>query len=204
MVCFRFYLGTQYSVLGTVSPPPSDRLPLEATILVLAGILGMVAGWTDWRSRRIPNWLTLTGVVIGIVANAVVQGWTGTVSALEGAGLGLLLLLPLVAMRAIGAGDWKLVGAIGAFLGPRPLLVVLAGAVLAAGIMAFVLVIYKRRVLQTGRNIGRLLFALATGHPGDPSVSLDNPESVKVPFGVAAAISVILFVSTRLLQRGIL
>jgi prepilin peptidase CpaA len=112
--------------------------------------------------------------------------------------LGLLILLPLVALRGIGAGDWKLVGAIGAFVGPRPLLLVLAGAVLIAGIMAVALVIYKRRVLQTGRNLGRLLFALATGHPGDPSISLDNPDAAKVPFGVAAAISVILFVSTRL------
>lgn len=171
---------------------------LTVSVLVMAGVLGLIAGWTDWRSRRIPNWLTVSGAVIGLALNTAAFGWTGTILSLEGIGLGLLILLPLVALRGIGAGDWKLVGAIGAFVGPRPLLLVLAGAVLIAGVMAVALVIYKRRVLQTGRNLGRLLFALATGHPGDPSVSLDNPDAAKVPFGVAAAISVILFVSTRL------
>jgi prepilin peptidase CpaA len=186
-----------YRALGAVLAPHASLFSRDL-VLVLAGMLGLVAGWTDWRWRRIPNWLTVTGALIAVVVNSAAYGWTGTFSALEGAGLGLLILFPLVVVRGIGAGDWKLVGAIGAFVGPRPLLLVLAGAVLIAGIMAAALVIYKRRVLQTGRNIGRLLFALATGHPGDPSVSLDNPESAKVPFGVAAAISVILFVSTRL------
>jgi prepilin peptidase CpaA len=193
-----FFLGTRYSVLGTASQLVAPNQVLAESVLILAGILGLIAGWTDWRSRRIPNWLTVSGAAIGLLINTAALGWTGAVLSLEGLGLGLLILLPLVALRGIGAGDWKLVGAIGAFVGPRPLLFVLAGAVLIAGVMAVGLVIYKRRVLQTGRNLGRLLFALATGHPGDPSVSLDNPEAAKVPFGVAAAISVILFVSTRL------
>jgi prepilin peptidase CpaA len=175
---------------------------LTASVLVMAGVLGVIAGWTDLRSRRIPNWLTVSGAAVGLALNTAAFGWAGSILSLEGIGLGLLILLPLVALRGIGAGDWKLVGAIGSFVGPRPLLLVLAGAVLIAGIMAVALVIYKRRVLQTGRNLGRLLFALATGHPGDPSISLDNPEAAKVPFGVAAAISVILFVSTRLALRA--
>jgi prepilin peptidase CpaA len=98
----------------------------------------------------------------------------------------------------LGAGDWKLVGALGALLGPHPLMLVLAVAVLIAGIMALGLVIYKRRLRQMVRNMGRVLFALATGHAGDSSVSLDNPDSLKVPFGVAVAIAAILFVGSRL------
>jgi hypothetical protein len=48
------------------------------------------------------------------------------------------------------------------------------------------------------RNVGRLLLAFLSLHPGTPSISLDNPESLKVPFGVAVAITVILLVSGRL------
>jgi predicted cobalt transporter CbtA len=87
---------------------------------------------------------------------------------------------------------------LGAFLGPRELLLVLAIAVIIAGVMALALVIYKRRLGEMLRNMGRVLFALATGHPGHPSVSLDNPESLKVPFGVAVAIAAIVFVTSRL------
>lgn len=118
----------------------------------------------------------------------------GAKVALEGAGLGFLLLFPFVVVRALGAGDWKLVGAMGAFLGPHPLLVVLFAAIIIAGIMALALIIYRRRMGQTLRNIGHLLLAYANGRPGDPSISLDNPQAAKIPFGVAFAAAVILYV----------
>lgn len=174
---------------------------LNEVTLLLAAILGLVAGWTDWRQRRIPNWLTVSGLVVGLAGNSIAYGWPGAKLSLEGAGLGLLLLLPFVIMRAMGAGDWKLAGAAGAFLGPQRLLVALAGAILLAGLMAVILIVYRRRVGQTFRNIGRLLWAFATGHPGERSISLDNPESLKVPFGVAFAAAVILLVAGRLALR---
>jgi prepilin peptidase CpaA len=167
---------------------------LKEAVLPLAGLLAVLAGLTDWRWRRIPNWLTVPGVVLGITANSLAWGRAGAKSSLEGLGLGLLLLLPLVVVRGIGAGDWKLVGAIGACLGPHELLVVLAGAVFIAGLMAIILVIYKRRFVQTMRNIGGLVIALLTGRPRDSAVSLDNPEALKVPFGVAMSITVVLYV----------
>jgi len=53
----------------------------------------------------------------------------------------------------LGAGDWKLVGALGAFLWPAALLLVLLGTFLVNGIMAVILIIWKRRVWQTLRNL---------------------------------------------------
>jgi prepilin peptidase CpaA len=107
--------------------------------------------------------------------------------------LGLALLLPFVMVRSLGAGDWKLVGALGAFLGPRHLITVLFGAILVAGVMAAVLVIRHKRVRQTVRNLGRMLAAFFTLHLPGPDLSLDNPEGLKVPFGVAVAVAVILY-----------
>ena len=75
---------------------------------ILAVILVLIAGWVDWRTRRIPNWLTVSGFLFGIAANSLLAGWQGAKSSVEGAGLALLLLLPLVLLRAFGAGDWKL------------------------------------------------------------------------------------------------
>ncbi len=175
---------------------------LKESILLLTGIVALLAGITDWRWRRIPNWLTVPAAAAGLAVNSAVYGWAGLKSSAAGLGLGLLLLLPFVLVRALGAGDWKLAGALGACLGPHELLLVLAGAVLIAGLMALALVVYKRRLGQTVRNMGRLLFALATGHPGHPTVSLDNPESLKVPFGVAFALAAILFVGSRLALHG--
>jgi prepilin peptidase CpaA len=166
---------------------------LKAVALGLAVLLALLAGWTDWRSRRIPNWLTVSGFFIGLTVNAVAGGWLGLKMALLGAGLGLLVLLPFVLVRSLGAGDWKLAGALGAFVGPGALLDLLMVSIFIAGVMALGLVIYKRRLKQTFRNIGRLLASMATFRMPDAEVSLDNPQSLKVPYGVALALAVVLF-----------
>jgi prepilin peptidase CpaA len=170
---------------------PGERL--KPIVLGLAVALALVAGYTDWRSRRIPNWLTVPGFLIGVSANTLAGGWAGLKASLLGAGLGLLLLLPFVFLRSLGAGDWKLAGALGAFVGWKVLAGLLMGSVFVAGIMALGLVIYKRRFKETMRNIGRLLASMVTFHRPGPEVSLDNPQSLKVPYGVALALTTVLF-----------
>jgi prepilin peptidase CpaA len=96
-------------------------------------------------------------------------------------------------LRSLGAGDWKLAGALGAFTGPGALVDLLLGSVLVAGVMAVALVVYKRRTLQTIRNIGHILISLVTFRLPESRVSLDNPESLKVPYGAALALTVVLY-----------
>lgn len=175
---------------------------MKPVVLGLAVALAVAAGVTDWRSRRIPNWLTVPGLLVGIAANALAGGWSGVKTSLLGAGLGLLLLLPFVFVRSLGAGDWKLAGALGAFLGSAALIDVLMGSVFVAGIMALGLVIYKRRLKETLRNIGRLLAAMVTFRMPGPEVSLDNPQSLKIPYGVALALTTALYGIGKLWGRS--
>jgi prepilin peptidase CpaA len=151
--------------------------------------LAIAAGWIDGRTRRIPNWLTVSGFLVGVAIHLLFGGWQGGLMSLEGAGLGLLILLPLVLLRALGAGDWKLIGAVGAFLGPVMLCFVLFASVLVAGAMAVVQMIRAGRVRETLRNVGLLIMGFLTfGFRAHPEISLDNPDALKLPFGVAAAI----------------
>jgi prepilin peptidase CpaA len=166
---------------------------LKSVVLGLAVALALIAGWTDWRSRRIPNWLTVPGFLAGVSANLLASGWAGLKTSLLGAGLGLILLLPFVFLRSLGAGDWKLAGALGAIVGWEVLANLLMGSVLVAGIMALMLVIYKRRFKETLRNIGRLLTSMLTFRMPGAEVSLDNPQSLKVPYGVALSLTTLLF-----------
>ena len=166
---------------------------LKAAVLGLAVALALIAGWTDWRRRRIPNWLTVPGFVIGVLVNVLADGRAGLKTSLLGAGLGLLVLLPFVLLRSLGAGDWKLAGALGAFVGWQVLVDLLMGSVFVAGAMAVGLVIYKRRFKETLRNIGHLLASMLTLRMPGAEVSLDNPQSLKVPYGVALALTTLLF-----------
>lgn len=151
----------------------------------------------DAHERRIPNWLTYPAIPLAILLHTVAGGWPGAKLSLLGTALGLALLLPFVLLRSLGGGDWKLVGALGAFFGPRRLLQVLIYTLLINGVMALVLVIRKKRVGKTLRNLAHMTAAFFRFHLPSADLSIDNPEAVKVPFGVAAAVAVLIYASTQ-------
>jgi len=167
---------------------------LQSGPWIPAVLVAVGAGVLDWRYRKIPNWLTVSGAALGIVVNTLLYRWLGLRSALLGMALGLALLLPFVLVRSLGAGDWKLAGSLGACLGPRPLVAVLVGAILVAGAMALAVIIWKGRLKQTLANIAHIVAALFSLRLPGPQVSLDNPGATKIPFGVALALAVVLYV----------
>src|SRR6266567_1123402 len=168
---------------------------VNKAIWILAAIFALTAGVTDARWRRIPNWLTYPAILVGIILHSIAEGWHGTRLSFLGTGLGLGLLLPFVLVRSLGGGDWKLVGGLGAFFGPARLMEVLVWAVLINGIMAVCLIIWKRRVGQTLRNLGHMTAAFFSLHLPGSELTIENPNAAKVPFGVAAAIAVLLYTS---------
>jgi prepilin peptidase CpaA len=163
-------------------------------------ILTFMAGATDWRTRKIPNWLTISGILSGITIRTVISGWPGAKASLEGASLALALLLPLVLLRALGAGDWKLMGGVGAFMGPVLFLFILFGSIFASALMGSIQLIQTKRVKVTLLNIVELVRGFVVfGFRPNPKISLDNPGLLKVPFGVAVAASTaVCFVVARL------
>lgn len=175
--------------------PIGSRIAIWGFTLLLA----VLAGWLDWRARRIPNWLTVPGLVLGLALNTAFWGWSGFKAGLEGAGLALGLLFLPVLLRGMGAGDWKLMGALGACLGPWRILQVLVVSVFIVGIMALVEMVRKRRIKQTFSNLRVLLHAFVTFGMGvrEGLVTLDNPTALRLPFGVAAALAVIILVCTK-------
>jgi prepilin peptidase CpaA len=168
---------------------------------IAAVLIAIIAGVLDWRYRRIPNWLTVSGLAAGVVINTVLYRWPGLKTALLGALLGLGLLLPFVLIRSLGSGDWKLAGALGACLGPRQLMSVLVATILVAGVMALALVIWKGRLTRTLRNIAHLVVALFSLRMPGSEVSLDDPQSAKIPFGVAMALAVLFYGVGRMLGK---
>jgi prepilin peptidase CpaA len=157
----------------------------------LAAIIALIAGVTDWRSRRIPNWLTVPAAALGLILSTVYFGWPGAASSLAGLGLAMLLLFPFVILRAFGFGDWKLVGASGAILGMDRLWPVFFVAALLNALIALGMVTWRGRLGQTLGNVGRIFWAIARLQMPDRSISLENPDTAKVPFGVAWALALV-------------
>jgi prepilin peptidase CpaA len=119
-------------------------------LVLLSGILA-TAVYSDLRWHRIPNWLSVTGLVAGLVLQTVATGAHGLVSGVLGAGVGLVCFAPLYLLRAMGAGDVKLLAAVGCFMGPQGAFYAAAGSLLAggAGAIGYVLWRVARAVIST-------------------------------------------------------
>jgi len=61
----------------------------------------LVAAFVDFRTHKIPNWLTVPAFVLGLTLRVLLSGWSGAKASLEGTGLALIILLPLVLKLAI-------------------------------------------------------------------------------------------------------
>jgi prepilin peptidase CpaA len=128
------------------------------TFLVL--VIGVAtAAVIDIRTRRIPNELTaaLAGLGLGLAATGVSGVSVG--AAVAGMVVGFLLMLPGHALGATGAGDVKLMAAVGALLGPATVVNAFLFTALAGGGLAAVVALRRRRFVATIGGTGRLLAA---------------------------------------------
>ena len=147
----------------------------EAGLLpVIAVIAAVVALVTDLRYRRIPNWLTGGTLIVGLAANTYLGGVEGALSSLEGAALGLAILLPFYMFRTMGAGDVKLLAAFGAVLGPHMLISVAIYASIVGGIQALIIL---RRLGRVTVTLYQLFFMRV----------LPAKSGAKAPYAVALA-----------------
>jgi prepilin peptidase CpaA len=161
-----------------------------STIQILAAALVLVAAVTDIRSRRIPNWLTLLGVLVGLSLNGVTYGLAGVRNSLGGMLLGFSAYLILYLLRAMGAGDVKLMAALGAIVGPENWVAVFIASAVAGGVLAIALMVWTGRVRETLFNT--LLIVQELAHfraPFKRNTHLDvkDPRALNMPHGVAIA-----------------
>lgn len=151
-------------------------------------VVAIIAAAIDVRQHRIPNWLTYPGIVMGIVLRWSFFGWRGLGSAVAGCLLAGGVVFLFYLMRAMGAGDVKLLAALGSLIGPSDALVVLAATAISGGVLALFYVIFRRRVGATLRNVGSVLtFHSWNGLKAHPELNLDNPSALRMPYGLAIA-----------------
>lgn len=158
------------------------------TLAVLA-----VATFTDLRSRRIPNWLVLPFLAAGLGISGWLYGWRGLGQSAEGMLLGLVVFGVLHLMGGMGAGDVKLAAAIGAWVGPRQLVLALVVTGLAGGVMAMAWALRAGFLGDMLKGSGDLMFGWRKrGSVVDPELVLENPKARKMPYAPAIAIGTIL------------
>jgi prepilin peptidase CpaA len=178
--------------------------PRGATILLLTLVL--VAAVYDARFRRIPNWLNLSGVLAGVALNTFMfPGLSGLWLSLKGLGLGFGVYLLLHLLRAMGAGDVKLMAAVGAIVGPGDWFGIFLITAVIGGFLSIVVSLVKGRLRKTLFNVGFILSEMKNLRPAylkNEELDVKNDKAVRMPHGVVIAMGALVFLtaSSRLGQ----
>jgi prepilin peptidase CpaA len=175
---------------------------LSLTSVLPAFVLGLAlcgAVWNDVRARRIPNKLILAGTASALLLHLLVPagaglfstpaGGQGLMFSLTGFGAGLLLLLPFYALRALGAGDVKLMAMVGAFIGPAGVLGATLLSMLAGGVLALTVALWSGQLAQVAGNVQHMLRSAVFRGIAGVGATIDQPASTTGKLAYAVAIA---------------
>jgi prepilin peptidase CpaA len=161
----------------------------DSILLLLALFLAVVAAIIDVQQHRIPNRLTYPGIICGFALRGLLFGLKGLATAATGCLLAGGIMFLFYVVRAMGAGDVKLMAALGAFVGPHDVVGVLLATAIFGGVLGIAYAVYRRRIGTTLRNVGSVLrFHAWAGLQAHPELNLDNPSALRMPYGLAIAL----------------
>jgi prepilin peptidase CpaA len=158
----------------------------ELTIgqFVSLGLAAVACGW-DLRTRRIPQVLTLGGALAAVVFHSVNGGSNAGVASAAGWFVGIAIFFLPFALGGLGAGDVKLLGAIGAWLGPMNAIWVGLYAGAAGGILAIFVALTKGYLIQAVGNVGVMLaYWRLHGIKPLPEITLEHSRGPRLAYAV--------------------
>jgi prepilin peptidase CpaA len=169
---------------------------VELALLALV----LAAAIYDVRYRRIPNWLTLSGVILGLGLNGFLNAARPGIfkSSMIGLGAAFGIYFVLYALRAMGAGDVKLMAAVGAVVGWPNWFGIFVVTAAIGGIMALMLIVMRKRFKKTIFNVGFILSEMKSGRPayvGKEELDVRNPKAMGLPHGAVIAIGTLFFLA---------
>jgi prepilin peptidase CpaA len=167
---------------------------VEYVILGVAAVACLV----DLRSRRIPNWLTLAAAVAGAVYQVAQSGTSGLLTAGEGWLIGAAIFFLPFALGGLGAGDVKLLAALGAWLGPYDVVRLALFTGVAGGVLALLVSFARGYMGQALRNIWMLLIHWRVeGLRPLPEMTIHHGTGPKLAYGVAILAGTMVTIWTR-------
>jgi prepilin peptidase CpaA len=155
------------------------------TFEAAAVAIGLGACVTDLSARRVPNTLTGSAIVCGLLAHTALPGGHGPAAALLGFAAGLVVFLPLFALGGMGGGDVKLMAALGTWIGWQPVLLTAVYGAVAGGVLALIVALSQGYLRQAFSNIGGLfLFWSVQGVKPMPGLTLEHGRGPRLPYAI--------------------
>jgi len=169
-----------------------DASTYYGSTIALLTIL-VFASWTDFQQHRIPNILSLGGILLGTALHTWILGISGFATGLAGAAVGIGILLPFYLRGGMGAGDVKLMGAVGAFLGPHNAMLATGLSLGAGGLLAFIILALRGGLKPLAvRYFNTLKWLLVSGKLSHQSPEPGEVAATKFPYAAAIGIGTVV------------
>ena len=160
---------------------------------IAAAALVLLACIPDLRTRRIPNALTLGAAVVALAFHAATAGLPGLATSAGGWALGAALFFPFFALRGMGAGDVKLLAAVGAWLGPAQVIWVALITSVAGGVLGvFVALFYGYLRNALGNLFSLLMQWRVSGIRPIEKLTLSGHRGPRLAYAVPIAVGTLV------------
>lgn len=160
---------------------------------LLALAVAIVAAAWDLRTRRIPNVLTFGAALVAIVLHGYMTGWREAGLSIAGFAVGIALFFPFFAIGGLGAGDVKLLGAVGACVGPLAAVWVALYASISGGVMAVIVASYAGYLRKAFVNLWcAVMFWRIEGPRPVPDLTLATHKGPRLAYAVPVLAGVML------------
>lgn len=167
--------------------------------ILIPGVL--LASWIDYAQKRVPNWLNLALIVAGFSIQGIYHGWGGLSTGFFGLLTGFGLLIVPWLMHGMGAGDVKLLAAIGVWLGPLFTFYAFVLGVVIGGVVAVVMIVSTGRLHMACANIGVILAKCSsrnTVFSEFGSAKSFGTSSQLLPYGVPLTAGTLIILAARM------
>ncbi|WP_211749999.1 A24 family peptidase [Paenibacillus sp. Marseille-Q4541] len=152
------------------------------------GIFVFAAFITDIRTMRIPNLLSLSAMISGLIVHLVMDGIQGILMSISGLATGFGMMFVLYLFGAVGAGDVKIFGGIGAWTGVLFTVQAMVYSIIIAGAIGFIILLWKKQAVQRlGKTILYITGRIVPGIVPSSSDHTYHPikEGLRFPFMIA-------------------
>jgi prepilin peptidase CpaA len=147
----------------------------------------------DLKASRIPNALTFGAALFALLFHAFAPQGNGIGFATGGLFAGLAVFFPIFALGAMGAGDVKLMAALGAWLGWQPVILVALYGSIAGGVLALGVAAAHGYLRQAFTNIRSLLTSWwLTGIKPVPPLTLEAAGALRLPYAIPIAVGLVV------------
>lgn len=167
---------------------------IQSIQFIILCVLLLASAFTDLKSQRIPNYLTIPGMIVALTLYSIINGFDGFLFSIKGVAVGIGIFLIPHLLGCMGAGDAKLMGTVGAFLGAKGVFGAFLLTAVIGGVYALLIAfVFRAQFKEYFRGLWQRSLIFLSTHEYSPGPDDGHPIRPKLCYGLAIAFGTVSY-----------